>query len=392
MILKQKIEKVFSEADIEINGQRSWDVQVHRPRAFRRWALHGSIGLGESYMDGDWDCQDLDEMINRLLALDPMRNREPWWCRAAGSVLGKLLNLQSVARSFQVGEQHYDIGDDLYERMLDRLMTYSCGFWQAGAVDLDEAQEHKLRLTCEKLGLEPGMRVLDIGCGWGSFCHFAAKNYGVEVVGLTISKEQKKTAETRCRDLPVEILFQDYRTYEGTFDRIVSIGMMEHVGPKNFETYLKMARRCLVPDGHFLLHTIGTNRTEASARTWYTKYIFPNGYLPSISEIARSAEDYFVVEDLHNFGVDYDRTLMTWNERFDESWPELRGSKKEYDDRFYRMWRFYLLSCAGGFRSRSIQLWQFVLSPNGVPGGYQRPTLGAVFDEEPTDSSNPSIW
>lgn len=380
MAVEQRVKDICAEADINVNGERPWDVQIHAPHTLRRWALHGSIGLGESYVDGDWDCEALDDMIHRLLARDPLGSVEPWWHRAMGNLIGKVSNLQTVARAFHVGEHHYDIGDDLYGRMLDRLMTYSCGFWQAGAGDLDEAQEHKLRLTCEKLGLEPGMRVLDIGCGWGSFAYFAAKHYGVAVVGLTISKEQQKTAQERCRDLPVDIRFQDYRTFEGTFDRIVSIGMFEHVGPKNYQTYLKMARRCLVPDGRFLLHTIGTNRTEASTRTWYTKYIFPNGYLPSIAEMSRAMEDSFIVEDLHNFGPDYDRTLMAWYLRFDAAWGELRGTKPEYDDRFYRMWRFYLLSCAGGFRARSIQLWQWVLSPNGVPGGYRRPALAELFN------------
>lgn len=374
MKLEEKVTQLLANADIEINGGHAWDVRVHAPGALRRWALQGSIGLGESYMDGEWDCEALDEMLSRLLALDPHCSREPWLYRLVGVVMGKLQNFQTVARSFQVGEHHYDIGDDLYSRMLDPLMTYSCGFWQAGAEDLDEAQVQKLRLTCEKLGLKPGMRVLDIGCGWGSFSYFAAKHYGVEVVGLTISREQQKTAQVRCQGLPVEILFQDYRTYEGRFDRIVSIGMFEHVGPKNYWTYLNMARRCLAPDGTFLLHTIGTNCTEASTKTWYTKYIFPNGYLPSIAEMAKAAEGLFVVEDLHNFGPDYDPTLMAWYARFESAWPELKGTKPEYDERFYRMWRFYLLSCAAGFRARSIQLWQWVLSPNGLPGGYQRPS------------------
>lgn len=379
MNLEQKVETILADAGIEINGEHLWDVQVPDSSTLRRWALHGSIGLGESYMDGEWECAALDDMIYRLLAQDPLRSQEPWWYRAMGAALGKVQNFQTIARSFQVGEHHYDIGDDLYSRMLDPLMTYSCGFWQAGADELNEAQEHKLRLTCEKLGLKPGMRVLDIGCGWGSFCYFAAKHYNVDVVGLTISKEQQKTAQERCRDLPVEIRFQDYRTYEGNFDRIVSIGMFEHVGPKNHRAYLEMARRCLASDGWFLLHTIGTNRTEAVTRTWYTKYIFPNGYLPSIAEIARAAEHFFVVEDVHNFGPDYDRTLMAWYARFEANWPELKGTKPEYDDRFYRMWRFYLLSCAAGFRSRSIQLWQWVLSPNGIAGGYQRPSLTGML-------------
>lgn len=226
-----------------------------------------------------------------------------------------------------------------------------------------------------RLGLQSGMRVLDIGCGWGSFAYYAAKHYGVEVVGLTVSKEQQAFARECCGDLPVEILLQDYRTYENTFDRIVSIGMFEHVGPKNYKTYMSVARRCLVADGLFLLQTIGINRKEPSNRTWYSKYIFPNSYLPSIAEIAEAAEWHFVVEDLHSFGPDYDRTLMAWHARFEDAWPELKGTKTQYDERFYRMWRFYLLSCAGAFRARNIQLWQWVLSPNGLPDCYRRPKI-----------------
>jgi cyclopropane-fatty-acyl-phospholipid synthase len=277
-----------------------------------------------------------------------------------------LTNLQSRSRAFIVGEQHYDLGNLLYQCMLDPRMTYTCGYW-AKAGDLEQAQTDKLDLSCRKLGLQPGQRVLDIGCGWGSFAEFAARQYGVRVVGITISREQAELARQRCRGLPVDIRLQDYRELDEPFERIVSLGMFEHVGWRNYVTYMGVVQRCLADGGLFLLHSIGSNRSLAHADPWIDRYIFPNGGLPSIAQIGRAIEKDFVMEDWHNFGADYDRTLMAWHANFERHWPQLAG---HYDQRFRRMWRYYLLSCAGAFRARDIQLWQIVLSKGGVPGGY----------------------
>ena len=255
--------------------------------------------------------------------------------------------------------------------MLDPRMTYTCGYWK-DADNLADAQEAKLELICRKLQLMPGMRVLDIGCGWGSFMGYAAEHYGVSCVGVTISKEQAEWAQKRYAGLPLEFRLQDYRETNERFDRIVSIGMFEHVGRKNHRTYTEVAHRCLEDGGLFLLHTIGKNVRDTVPDPWIDKYIFPNGDLPSIGQIADAVDGLFVVEDLHNFGADYDRTLMAWHENFSSAWPNF---SKNLGERFRRMWNYYLLSCAGAFRARDIQLWQWVLSKEGVSGRYDRPDI-----------------
>ncbi len=349
---------------IVIDGPNPWDLQVRNTAFYRRALWKGSLGVGEAYMDGQWDCEALDEMLFRVFrvaAEQKFRSMHRFWMAAQTHIV----NRQSPVRAFRVGEQHYDIGDDLYERMLDARMIYSCGYWRA-AQDLDAAQEAKLDLVCRKLRLERGMHVLDIGCGWGGAAQFAAQRYGVHVTGVTVSKNQATAAIERCKQLPVEILLQDYRALTGKFDRIFSIGMFEHVGLRNYPAYFKHARSLLADDGLFLLHTIGSNTSHRATDPWIERYIFPNSLLPSIKQIARAAERYFVFEDWHSFGPDYDRTLMEWQKRFSASWPELAH---KYGERFRRMWDFWLLSSAAAFRSRRAQLWQVLLSPRGVVGG-----------------------
>ena len=197
-----------------------------------------------------------------------------------------------------------------------------------------------------------------------------AENYGVEVVGITISAEQAKLAKENCRNLPVDIRVQDYRNLQGHFDRVVSIGMFEHVGYKNFRTYFKTINELLKDDGLFLLHTIGGNTPVKRTDPWIERYIFPNGMIPSSQQISSSYEGYFVLEDWHNFGPDYDKTLMAWHENFENAWPEIQAN---YDERFRRMWRYYLLASAGSFRARKNQLWQIVLSKQGLSDEYSFP-------------------
>jgi cyclopropane-fatty-acyl-phospholipid synthase len=273
----------------------------------------------------------------------------------------KLFNLQKPGRAYQVGEEHYDIGNDLYTAMLDKRMLYTCGYW-AAADNLDAAQEAKLDLVCRKINLEPGMTVLDLGCGYGSFAKYAAERYGARVTGVTVSKDQVELGAVLCRGLPVELRLEDYRQVTGEYDRVISIGILEHIGYKNYRTYMQKVDECLKADGIAFVHTIGNNVSSITSNPWITKYIFPNGMLPSIAQIARAMEGLFVMEDWHNFGQHYDKTLMAWHANFEAAWPEL---KDKYDERFYRMFRFYLLSCAGAFRARNIQLWQIVLTKPG---------------------------
>ena len=361
------VEKLLAEADVHVNGSQMCDIQVKDER-FYAAVLHGGVlAFGESYMAGWWDSQALDELAARL-TLHRIANKAQLTPANILLTLEALVgNLGAKKHAFEVGERHYNIGNDLFERMLDKRMTYSCGYWRE-AENLDQAQEAKLDLVCRKLGLKAGHQVLDLGCGWGSFAKFAAEQYGVSVVGLTVSAEQMKLGCERCKGLPVEFRLQDYRDAEGVFDRIVSIGMFEHVGYKNYETYMEVANRCLKEDGLFLLHTLGSNTSTNHTNPWINKYIFPNGMLPSIAQIGRALEERFVMEDWHNFGAYYDRTLMAWFENFDRHWPEISA---KYGGTFYRMWKYYLLSCAGALRARGAQLWQIVLSKHGVKGGYE---------------------
>jgi cyclopropane-fatty-acyl-phospholipid synthase len=364
---KQKLTKLLDQADVQINGSRPGDIVVHDERFYRKVATGGSLALGESYMDGWWDCNNLDIFFYKVLKAKLNSTVKNFWQDLIVKVANKIFNYQSKTRAFIVGEKHYDLGNDLYEGMLDKRLVYTCGYW-SGKNSLDEAQEAKLDLVCRKIGLKPGMTVLDIGCGWGSFAKFAAERYGAHVTGITISKEQVVLAKERCSGLPVEILLQDYRDTTGQYDVIISLGMFEHVGIKNYRTYMEVAARCLKPDGLFLLHTIGSGESGIASDPWLDKYIFPNGVLPTVSQISASFESLFVMEDWHNFGPDYDKTLMAWYNNFVQSWPKI---KSKYNDRFYRMWSYYLLCCAGSFRARNIQLWQVVLSKNGVEGGYK---------------------
>lgn len=366
--LRNKVKRLLSFADVKINGDRPWDIQVHNEKLYARVLADGSIGLGESYMDGWWDCPRLDEFFNKILRAELDTRVNPW-TEFFDVLKAKLFNLQKPSRAFQSCAHHYDIGNDLYKCMLDKRLIYSCGYWKKAST-LDEAQEAKLDLVCRKLDLKLGMRVLDIGCGWGETAKFAAEEYEVDVVGITVSEKQASFGKKICEGLPVEIRLQDYRDVDETFDRILSIGMIEHVGYKNYPTFMRVVNRCLKDDGLFLLHTIGSNRSVSTTDPWIERYIFPNSMLPSAKQITSAIENLFVIEDWHSFGVDYDKTLISWFRNFNKKWDVL---KKKYDERFYRMWKFYLLSCAGTFRARKNQLWQIVLSPKGIPNGYQAP-------------------
>lgn len=364
---KGVIQELAAIADIQINGSRPWDIQVHDERLYSRVLSQGSLGFGEAYMEGWWDCEKLDQFFTKILRAKleqvVLNNKQFLW----RLLLSKLFNHQSVSRAFMVGEQHYDLDNYLYSKMLDPLMVYSCGYWKE-ANNLAEAQIAKLDLICRKVGLKQGDRILDIGCGWGSFAWYAATHYGVEVVGITISKEQAKLAQEKCKDLPVEIRIQDYRSLNEKFDHIISIGMFEHVGPKNYRKYFQIVKRCLKDESLFCLHTIGQGPSRTKGEDWMDKYIFPNGVVPSVVQMGVALEDLLEMEDWHNFGPDYDKTLMAWHENFMQHWSEL---SKRYDERFKRMWDYYLFSCAGAFRSRSCSLWQIVLSKDGRMGGYQ---------------------
>jgi len=323
--------------------------------------------MGETYMDGWWESDQLDESINKLLrarlGYKLRKNKRLAW----RIMMAKLFNFQAKDKAFIVGEKHYDIGNDLYRAMLDPRMIYTCAYFR-DTDNLDLAQEAKLDLVCKKLNLQKGQKILDIGCGWGGFLKYAAEKYGIEGVGISVSKEQIAYGQAMCGDLPIELRFQDYRDINEKFDHVVSLGMFEHVGYKNYRTYMEVVHKALKDEGCFLLHTIGLHFSVVKGGSWLNKYIFPGGMLPSITQIGKASERLFIIEDVHNIGPNYDKTLMCWFENFDAHYPEL---KEQYDERFYRMWKYYLLSSAGNFRSRDAQVWQIVLSKGRQLGGFE---------------------
>ncbi len=360
------VKELLASADVQIDGKRPWDIQVHNDAFYNRVISEGSLGLGESYMDGWWDCQALDECLFRLCRAHVDANIAPTWTMRWMALKAYLFNMQDKWLSRRVIDAHYQLGNDLYTSMLDPLLIYSCGYWKEAGT-LAAAQEAKCDLICRKLGLAPGMKILDIGCGWGGFVKYAAANYGVSAVGVTLSENQAEYARQACQGLPVEIQVKDYRDIEGSFDRVISIGMFEHVGAKNFNTFMQVVDRALQPHGLALLHTIGSNVSTNVTDPWIDAYIFPNGQLPSIAQIGAAIEGRFIMEDWHNFGAFYDPTLIAWHQNFQANWHKLHP---QYGERFFRMWNYYLLSCAAAFRARSIQLWQLVLSKDGVVDGY----------------------
>ncbi len=385
-----KFASLLQSADLIVNGGRPWDPLVHDDRLYSRVMAQGLMGLGEAYVDGWWECASLDQFFDRCLRADlPARLR---FTRPVlvNMVRESVLNLQTIPGARRNGKAHYNLGNDLFEKTLDRRLAYSCALWN-GAGTLDEAQENKLELVCRKLGLERGMRVLDIGSGWGSFVGYAAERHGCEMVGVTVSEQQAEFTRRRYGNLPVEIRLQDYRLVNERFDRVVSIGMFEHVGPKNYPSFMRVVERCLAVDGLCLLHFFATQRPWPNLRDsevlWVAKYIFPGFVVPSLGQVARAIDGRFVTEDLHNFGAEYDRTLLAWFDNFDRNWPALRD---RYGEPFYRLWKYYLLNCAGAFRSRKYQVWQFVLSKIGVPGGY-RPRLRGVLEAEAPRSRAPNF-
>ncbi len=359
---QETVQKLISGAGITFNGDQPWDPKIHDERFYDRFLAHGNLGAGEAYMEGWWDCEQLDELIHRAFRAN-LTEKIISWRMSLDMARAKLFNRQGKSKAFLNASRHYDIGNDLYERMLDRRMNYSCAYWQ-GASNLDEAQVNKLELICKKIDLKPGMNLLDIGCGWGGLVKYVAERYDVKCVGITVSQNQFKTAKESCEGLPVEIRHQDYRDLDQKFDRIVSVGMFEHVGYKNYSTFMRVVNRCLKEDGVFLLHTIGANKSTARIDPWIHRYIFPNSMIPSVKQIGNAAERLFVMEDWHNFGPDYDRTLMAWYKNFESHWKELQP---KYGDDFFRMWRYYLLSCAGTFRARENQVWQILFSKKGIP-------------------------
>ena len=367
---RARMANMLAEAGIQVDGAMPWDPKVHDDRVFVRVLRDGTLGAGEAYVDGDWDCAALDELATRIAASRFDRQAGSIWRTLVTSAAARSSNRQRKRVAIANGRAHYDLGDDLFAAMLGSTMAYSCGYWRT-ANNLDDAQRAKIELACAKLDLRHGQTLLDVGCGYGELARHAAAEHHVRVVGVTVSRNQAEHARRRCAGLPVEIRELDYRDIHGRFDRIVSIGMFEHVGVRNYKPFFERMHRLLAPGGLLLLHTIGNRFETESFEPWLDRYIFPGAMLPSAAQIAKAIDGRFVIEDWHNFGADYDRTLLAWHANFARAWPSLQY----YGEPFRRRWCYYLLTCAGSFRARRNQLWQIVLSPEGHRGGYRRPLV-----------------
>ena len=359
---EEVIREALAQAGVTVGGPSPWDIQVRDARVYERILRDGTIGVGESFTEGWWDCQALDQLIERVVRARLYNVLAKSWALRVQVVRSRIFNLQA-ARAFEVGERHYDVGNDLYREMLGPRMVYTCAYFK-DTDSLDAAQEAKLDLVCRKIGLQPGMRVLDLGCGWGGFAAFAAERYGARVVGYTVSREQAAWVREHYASLPIEIHVEDYRRATGIYDAVVSIGLMEHVGPKNHRPYMEQAARLLAPGGRVFIHTIGGASPRTHIDPWFDKYIFPNAAIPTLGQLATAMEEILVPEDVQNIGPHYDPTLMAWWANFDAAWPRLRA---KYGDAFYRMWKYYLLVSAGYFRAREHNLYQIVATPVGSP-------------------------
>jgi cyclopropane-fatty-acyl-phospholipid synthase len=348
------------------------DLLVHDESMWMDWMANGMLAIGESYMAKQWESKiPLDQLLFRLMKLPSASKKRMFssWNARFVALSARLFNYQSVARAGIVGSHHYDLGNDFYNQWLDPNLQYSCAYWKDVDVNtspeaLAAAQERKMRLIGDKLNLKPGMKVLEIGCGWGCLAVFLAKEYGCHVTGITISNEQLKGARERAAKDKVSDLtsfeYQDYRSMDKEFDRVVSIAMLEAVGYQNMDEYMAVIKRCLKTGGLALVHSICANRsTKTAHQRWITRYIFPNGFLPSLKQICQFAEKKFVVEDVHNLGPDYDKTLMCWHDGFQ---AKIASGDIKRPEVFKRMWEFYLVYCAAGFRARTIQLYQVALS------------------------------
>ena len=363
-MFENNAKKILQKAGIEVNGNNPWDIQVKDKSGYIDTALFGTLGFGDAYINKKWEVEKMDVFFEKILK--SKSNNIGIFFEKIQRLRDWVINTQAGKKAFEVGEKHYDLGNEMYGHMLGESMGYSAGFYLKENNSLEEAQYEKFDRICRKLKLEPGMNVLEIGAGWGTFAKHAAKNYGVSVVGLTVSEEQKKFAEKRCEGLDVKFLLLDYQKigsgYNNYFDRVVSIEMIEAVGKKNFNTYFEIISRTLKDNGLCAIQAImgsGEHDTFISTR------IFPNGILPSLLDISKNIEGKLKIKEVESFGSDYDKTLMSWDKNFRDNWDKIKNIKSKegkylYDEKFYRMWRYYLMCCAGSFRAKHIDVWQIV--------------------------------
>jgi len=304
-----------------------------------------------------FDCDDISEYFKRVARM-PNRYTQILFDKVAMA-----RNQQTMGMSLRVAQEHYDLGNDLYQVMLDKTMNYTCGLWYPETKTLEEAQINKMDIVGRKLKLKPGMKVLDLGCGFGGAAKYMAEKFGVSVTAYNISKEQVAYARESCKGLDVEIKLEDYRNATGQYDAVYSIGLFEHVGHRNYRGYFKVVERCLKPEGLALVHAITIADHQTQTEAWLTKFIFPGGELPHVKDYLTANENLLVVEDLQSFAKSYAKTLRCWRNNFRKNWDSIeKNYKGRFGGRFYRMYDYYLAFCEGLFKERSGQLHQVVYS------------------------------
>lgn len=360
----------FSRAGVRINGNNPWDIRVNNDRFFSK-ALRGSLGFGESYMDGDWDTDELDALFRRIMRMKLTRSPLVILNRVWNEIRARITNIQSRSGSRAIAEAHYDLDHRLYQEFLGPYNQYTCCFFNQ-AKTLEAAEIEKLEMLCDKLGLTAEDKVLDIGCGWGGFAKYAAETRGCSVTGVSISKEQIAYARDYTAGLPVKIIEADYRDLPDMFggqhfDKVLICGMLEHVGYKNYRTIFSIIHELLKDDGRFLLHTIGNNKTTAVVDPWIEKYIFRNSMAPSMEQLTMAFQGLLVAQDWENYGLYYAPTLAAWQQNFEDRWDAISAieSARPFDERFRRMFNYYFLSCKAAFETENLYLWHIVLTKHG---------------------------
>lgn len=362
----------FGDAAAPLQGE----IEVHNLRAYRRVLLGGSIAAGESYIDGDWTTPNLTAVLQLLAEnmklVDKIEARLSW----LSTPLNKLIHLfrrNSPTQARKNISAHYDLGNDFYQGFLDEQMLYSSAWYQTPQMSLEQAQEAKMRRLCEQLQLHAGDHLLEIGTGWGAMAEFAAREYGCKVTTTTISREQFQYARDRIEKAGlsdrVTVLFEDYRSLRGQFDKLVSIEMIEAVGKRYLSTFFKRCNALLKPQGRLAIQaiTIADQRYASYSRKvdFIQRYVFPGGFLPSVTAMNETMTRYtgLVVRDLFDIGFDYARTLHEWRERVQRYWNAQPDGVQ--DEHFRRLWLFYLCYCEAGFRARTISTVQLIAERRG---------------------------
>ncbi|WP_226779488.1 SAM-dependent methyltransferase [Oceaniglobus trochenteri] len=357
------------------DGSPPLRVTLTDPTLVQRIVMTPDLGVGEGYMDGTLQIEndDLRRFLSLVIANSWNGSRSAWRnpLRHARRALRRIQQYAPAPKAQANVAHHYDLSGELYDLFLDADKQYSCAYFRTPDVSLEQAQADKKAHIAAKLLLEPGMRVLDIGCGWGGMALTLARDFGAQVVGVTLSREQHAIGRQRVEEAglseQVSIRLQDYREVRGSFDRIVSVGMFEHVGAPQYETYFRTVHDLLAPDGVALIHTIGRLGPPGITSPWVNKYIFPGGYVPALSEMSAAIEHQnLTITDVEVWRMHYAETLRHWEERFTAN---IDRARELYDDRFCRMWRFYLIASEMTFRHGPQVVFQAQLahSKTAVP-------------------------